>query len=240
MATQLLLIGFLLGLSVAIYRSADSIEKQKLSRSKNKRTHTVDADPPSLTVTSPFNSEAYHQYPLREAFRWRPYVWSGANVRDRSQKGGNLVDNWQKSIIGLVELSKRNLESANVELKAKNYAGSVRTASASVENISRALIHCFGGKPDLCSSQTEALKLLVSRFSLEEKRDFEEVIDNVTVIFQFKETLKNTARKGIFAHSLNREEARHILRLSSSVIRHFQRILVKEFGEEIPLLTKVN
>jgi len=43
-----------------------------------------------------------------------------------------------------------------------------------------------------------------------------------------------------FSSSINKEEVRQFLKLSSSTVEYFQCLLIEKFGEEIPPLTKAN
>ncbi|NIQ06183.1 MAG: hypothetical protein GWO20_10800, partial [Candidatus Korarchaeota archaeon] len=103
----------------------------------------------------------------------------------------NLVETWRRSVMGLLWLADGNLKSAQRYLKLKDYTNCINAASTSVENIARALIHCFGGKPDPDSGQQEPLKLLVTRLPEDEKAQFEGAIELVAYIDRNKRTLEH-------------------------------------------------
>lgn len=241
MDPRILLLGFLFGLSAAVYHSLNSREKPQLPRTDERRTPIIDPNPPSFPLVPPQPGyDSSRQYLPRDAFRRRPPPWTRTFRRSNRRKEMLLVDNWQRSIMGLVELAKKNLESAKKEFKVKNYAGTIRIASASVENITRALIHCCGGRPDVHSGQIEALRLLLPRFTMEEKRQFEDAINKMVLIYRYKKTLKKAAENNFAIFSSSKEQARQVLESSTNVVRYFQSVLVRKFGEEIQLLTKVN
>jgi hypothetical protein len=230
MAMQLYLLGFLFGLSTAIYLLSNKRENHRLSRIDEERTPNRRFTPVILTPP-PFLFDSHQQFSRRESPRWRLHSEVRSVTRGPRQKGSVLVDNWQKSILGLIELSKRNLKLANVEYRAKNYVGAVQRASASVENISRALIHCFGGKPDLISGQVEALELIVSRFRGEKKMKFKAAIGDAVLVYQAHDASKIVPGTG-FSTSIQRE-AKRAVELSVNIVRDFHGLLNEKFGDEI-------
>ncbi len=239
MDLRILLLGIFFGLSAAVYLSLNSKEKQRPSGSERRRPPILIPNPPSIPIVPPqHNFDHPRIYPPRDVFRPRQPVWTSAFRRNNNRRRIFLVDNWQRSIMGLVELSKRNLEFAKKEFLINNCAGTIRLASASVENISRALIHCYGGKPDVHSGQIEALRLLLQRFTLEEKIQIEEIIGNMDLVYRYKKALKKATKNNFTICSVKKEYAKQVLELSTNIVKYFRSMLIDKFGDEIPLLKK--
>lgn len=157
----------------------------------------------------------------------------------REVKGRKLVERWRRSIIGLVRLADSNLSGARRYLEMNQYKRVVLAASTSVENISRALIHCFGGKPSSRSGQAEPLRMLSSRFQEEERREFENTINMVTNIHHNHTVLKYLTTNKMENQLFSEAEARQILKSASKIVALFTRIMIHHFGSEIPELVEV-
>ena len=154
-----------------------------------------------------------------------------------------LIKNWQKSIIGLVKLAEKNLQVAEEHLKIRNYRGTVEAVFTSVENISRALIHCHGGNPNPSGGQEEALKLLSQRLSEDERPEFQAAIERIAQINYSKTSypyrLHNTSAYNIQIKILDKVETERILESASNVVRLFERIITNHFATEIPELDEI-
>jgi hypothetical protein len=80
--------------------------------------------------------------------------------RNEKPREKAMVDNWKQSIIGLIRLADQDLRLAEQQIVTTDFKTAIQTAAISVENIARAFIHCYGGKPDDDLGQQEVLKLL--------------------------------------------------------------------------------
>ncbi len=144
---------------------------------------------------------------------------------------------WRRSIAGLLSLAQSHLQSAKENLQLHLYENSVSKAAASVENIARALLYCYGDKPDLKSGQTEALQILAARLNDSEKSIFQEAIKNVTVINHNSIALKQLASKKLRAKLFDQPNTRKLVERADSVVSIFQRIIDTRFRLEISELT---
>jgi len=153
-----------------------------------------------------------------------------------TEKGKSLVESWRKSIVGLVKLAERNLTVAKQHLDLKDYKKAVQAASTSLENISHALIHCFGEKPVLGSGQEEALRMLFRRFHQDDKIEFEEAISNVVCTDQNKKVLSYLSTHNISNQIFNDARTRQIVESASKTVSLFKRIMTERFITEIPEL----
>jgi hypothetical protein len=136
-----------------------------------------------------------------------------------------LIGRWRRSIVGLVRMADRNLQAARQLVAIKNYPAAFQAASASVENVSRALIHCYGDKPDLEPGQEEPLRLLSLRFRDAEKENFEKAIDEVARI-----------RKHIADRQTAEATAQSIVEWTSKVVDLFKQMIKERCMTEIPEL----
>jgi HEPN domain-containing protein len=165
--------------------------------------------------------------------------------------GKTLIETWRKSIVGLIKLAEENLESAKHHFIMRNFNGAFEAAATSVENIARALIHCYGGKPDSEISQEEVLKMLANRLSAEERKEFEKAVEDIARIGDNKMTLKKLANsfpswrvagpwndsvwlEGAQTKLFDETGARQIVNSASKIISLFKRIIINHFTTEIP------
>jgi HEPN domain-containing protein len=161
---------------------------------------------------------------------------SGWRLRPAGDNTRELVENWRRSIAGLIFLAQGNLNSAVMHLRLKAYEAAVQSASTSVENVARALIHCYGGKPDESLGQEEPLRLLSRRFEAEERGEFDKAI-NVIACIQRTETASNaTPSNPVAAKILSEVGTSQTIEAASRIISLYQRIMINHFREEIPEL----
>lgn len=158
-------------------------------------------------------------------------LWSA-----RKDRGSDFVRIWRNSIAGLVRLAKRNLELANRHLSLQDYKNSVEAAGTSVENIARALIYCYGDKPNPTSGQEEALDILSRRFKGDEKTELEKTIGTVTRIDYYQSALKYVSKHNVQTQLFDDASTDEIFESASTVVDFFERIILERFGEEIPEL----
>lgn len=165
--------------------------------------------------------------------------------------GEDLVKNWRISIQGLIRLANSNLSVAKHQLQKKQYGLAVQAASTSVENISRALIHCFGGKPNHSYGQEEALRMLTRRFQGSERKKFEKAIEIVANIASYNKKLKCLKSNIEYTHSyaynqytitsnpiFEEAEAKRILKSTFKTFNIFRGIIFRYFEHEIPELAE--
>ncbi len=168
----------------------------------------------------------------------RPFFERSQRTKEENTKF--LVENWRKSIVGLVRMAEENLTSAEKTHLAvrRDYRTAIELALTSVENISRALIHCYGEKPELGSGQEEALKLLSRRFQGEEKTEFEKAIATMSCIahekMSFPYRAKYKSAYNLQIRLLEEMKTKKILKSASNVVSLFKRIITHHFTTEIP------
>lgn len=151
-------------------------------------------------------------------------------IQQRERNAGILVENWRRSIIGLIRLADENLKLASKHMELGDFKAAVHVAYTGVENITRALIHCCGGKPDLSMGQEEALKILSRRFEGNEKIDFEKALENVAFLERF--------RRNGQTQRLDNSTTKRILESASKTVSLFKRVITEFFITEIPELSE--
>lgn len=134
----------------------------------------------------------------------------------RTQKNTTqiLVENWRKSILGLIALSESNLRSAEEHLRIGDEGTAVQKARTAVENMARALIHCCGGKPDPDPGQEEVLRILSQRFKAEMKTEFDNAVDKIAYI------------------QIN-QKAKQTLQIASEITHTLKKVVLNNFGKEV-------
>jgi len=145
-----------------------------------------------------------------------------------------LVESWRKSIVGLVTLADRNFESAKAFYEQGHCAKAILTSSTGVENISRALIHCCGGKPDESPGQEEALRMLSTRFEGDKRTRFERAIRNVECINENTATLGSLSTDQVTNQIIEQAKARQVLELATETISILREIITEKYANEIP------
>jgi uncharacterized protein (UPF0332 family) len=150
-----------------------------------------------------------------------------------------LRGSWRQSIAKLCKLSDTNLSLAKRHLEARNFKDAVETAATGVENIARALLHCYGEKPEINSGQEEVLRLLSRRFQGAERENFERAVNEVAYIHNNRKVLKHLSTNDIETSMFDRKKAGQILELASIVSKEFKQIMDTHFAAEIPELRDV-
>jgi len=157
-------------------------------------------------------------------------------IRNKERTARILIENWRKSIVGLVGLAQKNLDSANNHLEARNYNASVEAAFTSVENIARALIHCFGYKPDPSLGQEEPLRMLSGRFKGDERMEFEMAIDKIAVLIEKRTCSLSLSTHNVETTFFDEVKTKQILESASEITSLLNGIIASRFGVEIPEL----
>lgn len=153
-----------------------------------------------------------------------------------TKEGKIFIDFWQKSIVGLIRLANTNLMSARKWLSIANYNLAIRDAAIAVENIARALLYCFGEKPEPNPGQQEALKLLIRRLNDDEKSWFQITVDAIDRISQNRIVAKYISTSKVALQVFNESHTKEIIDCASAVITRFKNLIVKRFAHEIPEL----
>lgn len=159
------------------------------------------------------------------------------NIANERVSSKDMLETWRKSIVGLVKLAQRNLTYARQHLESGDYTTAVEAAVTSVENISRALMHCYGEKPELNSGQEEALRLLSLRLKGNEKIEFEKAIEEVMRLYHNKIVQRYLSTRNIgfsFLHTKARTAL--LLNTASRIFTLFAQIIDEHFATEIPEL----
>ena len=234
MGWYLIAIGAIMGFLIATLSKLPPKEKKSTSQ-RPRREHIIDYSH-SQTTAFRRNIAISHRFLERSRTLYRPSQTTRTNTT-------LLIKNWQKSIIGLVKLAEKNLQVAEEHLKIQDYRGVVSATFTSVENISRALIHCYGSNPNPSGGQEEALKLLSQRLSENERPEFHEAIERMIKINRSKTSypyhLHNTSSYNIQIKILDKAETKRILESTSNVVRLFERIIINHFATEIPELDEI-
>lgn len=164
-----------------------------------------------------------------------PYVpVSGVRIPQKT-----MLQTWRDSIVGLIKLAQKNLKYAETCLARGDYEASVEAAATSTENMSRALLHCYGEKPELDSGQEEALRLLALRFAGKEKEDFENTIVEIIRLYNYGAVQQWFSKHNIDSSFLvTKSSAKQVLASASNISTHFYQIIKEHFASEIPELGK--
>ncbi len=149
-----------------------------------------------------------------------------------------LLRNWRRSIAELISNAHRNLNAAEERYALADYNEAVEKAATCVENITRALIHCYGGLPNPMAGQEEALRMLSNRLEGEEKEEFERAVDSVALMTSRRARFQDSAGAQPLGRSTE-TEAGVLLTLTSRVLQLFSEIIVENFSDEIPELPAV-
>ena len=148
---------------------------------------------------------------------------------NRKPRERSIVDEWKQSIIGLIRLSDQNINLAKANVTLSDFKSAIQTAGTSIENITRALLHCYGVKPDDDLGQEEALKLLFLRFSGKERDTFEAVTRQVATIHAL---VQDSFHKTNFTEN----DAQETIGQANMVSADIKQMMISHFTTEIPEL----
>ena len=247
----IVMLGVLLGLILAAKEIGHNIERGQAQRSDAQRgsdsqggRQTVPTRPqPAPTTPAAFGRlddsvagilrEAAREADIRRGISRPP---THAQVAREIVNGKNLVEDWRKSILGLIKLAETNLQFGKSQAAIMNHKVAVEAAVTSVENISRALLHCFAEKPDLDSGQEEPLRLLARRLQGEERAQFEKAVDEAAQLYRNKIVQAYLSEKNIEAPILDAARTQQILEAAAWVVTQFRQIMDEHFATEIPEL----
>jgi HEPN domain-containing protein len=151
---------------------------------------------------------------------------------DRDVK--SLCMNWRRAIVGLLGLAERNLQSGREKLILEDYANVITNAAISVENAARALIYCYGGKPNVRSGQEEPLRMLATRFPESEREEFDRAVETVARITRNRIVLKNLPAGETKQELFGKRQAKQLYNSALEVTSFFRKIIEEKFGDEIP------
>lgn len=247
----IVILGILLGLILAAREIFSHAERNPTQRSPPRSGSNVQPTRPQFQRTPTYTprtlptfrplsdsvagilGEAAREADIRRGIVRPPPYQSGAS---EAVNGKNLLENWRKSIIGLIKLAESNLQTAKLQAAMMNHKAVAEAAATGVENVSRALLHCYGEKPDLSSGQEEPLRLLARRLQGEERAQFEKAIDEAVQLCRNKIVQAYLSKRNIQAPLLNEAKTQQILETATKIVSQFRQIIDEHFATEIPEL----
>lgn len=249
----IIILGILLGLIFAAKEVARYEEWKAAHRSPPQPIGNPQDSPPQLPTAPPYPQpmsitfrrlndsvpdilrDAAREAEIRRGIsRSLPYLHPGSETVN----GKNLVENWEKSVLGLIKLADSNLQRAKSQIAMMNYKGAAEAAATSVENVSRALLHCYGEKPDLNSGQEEPLRLVARRLQGEERAQFEKAIGEVVQLCRNKMVEAYFSENGVQGPFLSEAGTKQVLETAMKIVTHFKQLIDVHFGTEIPELSE--
>lgn len=232
----------LLGIVVGFMIVASSLKKEERERSapsEDQPTSGITDQRPPIGIVQPlqpWTTRIRPVYPPRPA---SPQPIPSSQVFDDAVSSRTLVGTWRRSVVGLVRLAQRNVTYAKQRLDVGDCKTAVDAAVTSVENVSRALLHCYGEKPLLSSGQEEALKLVCLRFRGNEKVEFERAFEEVVRLYRNKVVQGYLLTHNLGTFLFNKTRASVIVDSASRIVALFARIIDEHFATEIPELREV-
>jgi hypothetical protein len=247
----IILLGILIGLILAAKEIAKNERRKATQRPDTQTGDSVQQTPTQLpstteyTLPTSFTPRTLNDSVsdiLRDAAREAdvrrgiPRSPPRSQVANETFNGKRFIENWRQSVVGLIKLAESNLQIAKSQAAILNHKASAEAAATSVENVSRALLHCFGEKPDLNSGQEEPLRLLARRLQGEERARFERAIDEAVQLCRNKIVQSYLSEKNIQAPLLNTAKTQQILETAMRIVNQFKQIIDEHFATEIPEL----
>lgn len=241
-----ILLGAILAIILVAKQETRSREKRNLSQKPSgennppprinlipPRYHYVPGDNPQFQIPNlPLPPSSHPELSLGAHYPWTPTrIATQPTTRNENRRERALVQNWKNSIIGLVKLADQNLQLAKRYMNEGTFRQTILAADTSLENMSRALIHCYGGKPETEAGQEEPLKLICGRFEGLEKEEFEKGIHITTEISAYARSILQTAEP-------NESQTRKMLESATHAVDLFKRVLTEHFATEIAELSE--
>lgn len=271
MSPETIFFGFLLAIALLLLQAACKEKKPQYKPTRTQRSHlafptytqtlqrTLTYTPNNITPNpySVYPTDTWRRrFPRRlppwttDIYRYRATpndriirtLGTTPNIFNSNRKPRLLIEQWKQSIIGLTRLAHQNLNTAQALLKNKNYEGASKAASTSVENIARALIHCYGDKPNPTSGQEEPLKMMTNRLAEDERAEFTEAINSLAKLPRNHAVLKHLpVHNGMNnPHYYNAQRAESTVQESQKIIRLFRQIMIRHFAIEIPEIRSID
>jgi HEPN domain-containing protein len=247
----ILIIGILVGLTLVARKICLRKEQNTPQRLMTQTCGGVQRRPPQLPSTTtytpvpPFRRLDESAADILRAAAREANMIQGAPrpIPPRQGQAGNdavdvkrFLENFRRSIVGLVRLAESNLQTARTQATMMNHKVAAELAATSVENVSRALLHCYGEKPDQSAGQEEPLRLVARRLHGEERARFEKAIDEAVQLYRSKIVQAYLSEKGIRAPLLSEDRTQQILETASRIVAQFRQIVDEHFAAEIPEL----
>lgn len=206
------------------------------------QSYPVRTRPTDGTATPPRFTYAPDRNPLLDPTRLPPGRVPAQQplsslVTDESVSTRVLIETWKRSIVSLIKLAQSNLTWADHCLETGDCKAAFEIALTSTENISRALLHCYGEKPVQSSGQEDALKLLARRFAGTMKTDLEGAAEEITRLHSNEVVKRYLSTRNLdLSLLLTRAKTALILESASRVVTLFSQIIDENFATEIPEL----
>lgn len=146
----------------------------------------------------------------------------------------HMATTWKRAVNNLLLDATIRIGDAQRLLQSGDVVEAVLFASLSVEKIARALLHCYGIKPNTSYGQAEGLRLLhaVVKESLDE--DFQKSIETVEEITAAKTSLdlmrSNNATQTRF---IDQTTAKHICHEATKTATLYKKIIDEKFAKEL-------
>ncbi len=217
--------GLVIGLAVAIGNHATRKKQVKLPEIPLPIILRPPIRPPIYT-TPPLSRTPPQTMPLPDP-----------QTSDQSVSTQTMLKTWRGSVLKLIKLAHRNSFLAQQLLQKGECWFAMNAAVTSMENMSRALLHCFGEMPEPNSGQDEALRLLARRLSAGEKQEFQKIIDESRKLRE-KAAAQNLLRQQQpFPRPIpTRSTVTPIILSSTEIIKAIRQIINRHFTSEIPEL----
>jgi HEPN domain-containing protein len=247
----ILIIGILVGLTLAArkvcLREEEKRRQRPIPRSSLGFQHTPPQLPPTTTYTPnpPFGrlDESVAEILRAAAREADPLRRAPRPITPRQGQAGNdavdvkrFLEGFRRSVVGLIRLAESNLQTARTQAGMMNYNAAAELATTSVENVSRALLHCYGEKPDQSAGQEEPLRLVARRLQGEEKARLEKAIGEAAQLYRSKSVQAYLSEKRILAPLLSEDRTQQMLETASRIVAQFRQIIDEHFAAEIPEL----
>jgi uncharacterized protein (UPF0332 family) len=229
----------LLGVVVGLMIVGSSLKKEERQRSLPSADQPASGGVgqwPPIGIVQPLRPWTTYTGPVYPPRPASPQPVPSSQVFDETVSSRTLVGTWRRSVVGLVRLAQRNVMIAKQRLRVGDCRTAVDAAVTSVENVSRALLHCYGEKPQRSSGQEEALKLLCLRFKGKEKVEFERAVEEVVRLHHNKVVQRYLQTHNLGTFLFNRTRASVIVDSASRTVALFAQIIDEHFATEIPEL----
>jgi len=146
----------------------------------------------------------------------------------------NMVTTWKRAVNNLLQDASIRVDDAQRLLQSGDITEAVLFASLSVEKISRALLHCYGIRPNTSYGQAEGLRLLLAIDKESLNEDFQKSIAAIEEITTAKTSLdlmrSNNTDQTRF---IDQPTAKHICHEATKIVTLYKKIIEKKFAQEL-------
>lgn len=161
---------------------------------------------------------------------WQNVYYSRPIIRPVQPR---FVAIWRSAVNNLVQSATIHMSEAKRWLQLNNTGAAVLAACMGVEKMARALLHCYGIRPEQNYGQAEALRLLQAIAKENQNERFQEKIGLVEKITAAKASMELRLRSQTATDFPDKTAAEQMFSEAANIIQFYKQIIQEKFATEL-------